>query len=320
MKEVSFQEILRHVRDKRVKLDCNQDHFRYAISKDVYSEALVNALKKYKDVLIRYFFSNIKLDNIITFNENNYGVATCIVHGEEIDRLLLSTLEGNYTYYGFTHIGSEGEKIPFKNTEELVNNYMRQLLLQKHEGPFILGGYSFGGMIAYEMALQLQELGYVVPKLVLFDSMYAGVKIPYHNSKGIVKLKHTCIYGDIYGRLKFNVWAGFFYLKFMFRNKLELKFRKRYILHTYFKFARKYCRKFENFKGEVMLFKSRELSVYGNVLGWDNMFETLEVFDLEGEHYDFFKSEKGKTTILDKFTSYLKKADEDMEKSVEVIF
>ncbi|HEY4382967.1 MAG TPA: thioesterase domain-containing protein, partial [Ktedonobacteraceae bacterium] len=39
------------------------------------------------------------------------------------------------------------------------------------EGPYLLGGYSFGGLVAFEMAIQLQTRGYEVTLLALLDTV-----------------------------------------------------------------------------------------------------------------------------------------------------
>jgi len=51
----------------------------------------------------------------------------------------------------------------------LVTQYLTMILAKQPEGPYRVGGYSFGGIVAYEIACRLQSLGHVV-KLVIFDS------------------------------------------------------------------------------------------------------------------------------------------------------
>ena len=45
-------------------------------------------------------------------------------------------------------------------------------------GPYMVGGYSGGGIVAMEMAHQLQEAGEVVKCVVLIDSIPAGLAYP----------------------------------------------------------------------------------------------------------------------------------------------
>ena len=49
---------------------------------------------------------------------------------------------------------------------------MKSLRAVTPEGPYILGGWCNGALLAYEMARQLQAEGQVVENLVLLDSVY----------------------------------------------------------------------------------------------------------------------------------------------------
>ena len=54
--------------------------------------------------------------------------------------------------------------------ESIAKYYLRQIEAIYPHGPYILAGWSFGGIIAYEIAQQLQNLGKMVNLLILFDS------------------------------------------------------------------------------------------------------------------------------------------------------
>jgi thioesterase domain-containing protein len=54
------------------------------------------------------------------------------------------------------------------STEAAV--HVRTILERQSEGPYLLGGCSRGGLVAYEAAQQLQALGHEVGLLVLFDT------------------------------------------------------------------------------------------------------------------------------------------------------
>jgi thioesterase domain-containing protein len=72
----------------------------------------------------------------------------------------------NQPIYGLvTEIGAE-----FPSVEDLVAHYRDVVLETQPEGPYFLGGLSFGGVVAFEMALQLKALGHEVGLLALFDT------------------------------------------------------------------------------------------------------------------------------------------------------
>jgi thioesterase domain-containing protein len=55
--------------------------------------------------------------------------------------------------------------------ESMAAHYVEELRAVQPEGPYFLGGWSMGGVVAFEMALQLQRLEQEVKLLALVDSM-----------------------------------------------------------------------------------------------------------------------------------------------------
>lgn len=58
----------------------------------------------------------------------------------------------------------------YKSMEELGALYLQELKKIDPKGPYFLGGYSFGGNLSYEMAIQLTKQKEEVAKVILFDS------------------------------------------------------------------------------------------------------------------------------------------------------
>ena len=66
-------------------------------------------------------------------------------------------------------LGNSG-KIEPASIEETAAAYVRNILTIQSEGPFRLAGYSFGGVVAHEMACQLVDQGHEVEFLGMFDT------------------------------------------------------------------------------------------------------------------------------------------------------
>jgi thioesterase domain-containing protein/acyl carrier protein len=81
--------------------------------------------------------------------------------------------------YGFL-ISDRTELHAINSLEELASLYVRRLREFYPQGPYILGGLSMGGVIAFEMAQQLRAQGEEPALLVLFDSRCPGTK-PNHS-------------------------------------------------------------------------------------------------------------------------------------------
>jgi amino acid adenylation domain-containing protein len=72
--------------------------------------------------------------------------------------------------YGLSPQGLDGRLPPHDRVEEMAAHYIREVREAQPEGPYYLGGWSFGGVIAFEMARQLQAAGQAVALLALFDT------------------------------------------------------------------------------------------------------------------------------------------------------
>ncbi|RKZ86643.1 MAG: hypothetical protein DRR19_14710, partial [Candidatus Parabeggiatoa sp. nov. 1] len=54
--------------------------------------------------------------------------------------------------------------------EEMVCHYIQCIRLVQPQGPYCLGGYSSGGVVAFEMAQQLKRQGEPISHLIMFDT------------------------------------------------------------------------------------------------------------------------------------------------------
>lgn len=91
-------------------------------------------------------------------------------------RALAQHLGDRQPFYGLQARGLDGDEIPFTDADAMAAHYIQEIRRVQPTGPFLLGGYSFGGRIAYLMAQQLYTAGEEVPLLALFDTYYQGGK------------------------------------------------------------------------------------------------------------------------------------------------
>jgi amino acid adenylation domain-containing protein len=73
-------------------------------------------------------------------------------------------------FYGFQAPGLSGEQEPYTRIEEMASAYIERLRTVQAAGPYLLGGWSMGGVVAFEMAQQLQVAGEAVGLLALMDT------------------------------------------------------------------------------------------------------------------------------------------------------
>ena len=77
-------------------------------------------------------------------------------------------------FYGLQAKGLSGEEQPHTSITEMAAHYLREMREVQPEGPYLLGGRSSGGTIAFEMTCQLAAEGQKVAMLALLDTYPAG--------------------------------------------------------------------------------------------------------------------------------------------------
>ncbi len=83
---------------------------------------------------------------------------------------LARSIQTPYPIYGIQALGVDGADEPLDRIEHMATYYLRGLEELCPEGPYILIGYSFGGLVALEMAQRLREEGKQIPLLVMLDA------------------------------------------------------------------------------------------------------------------------------------------------------
>ncbi|HEX8145061.1 MAG TPA: sulfotransferase [Pyrinomonadaceae bacterium] len=80
-------------------------------------------------------------------------------------------LGADQTFYGLQAHGlNDGEETQETRVEAIAAHYIEALRGVQPEGPYALGGWSMGGVVAFEMAQQLQAQGEKIAMLALLDS------------------------------------------------------------------------------------------------------------------------------------------------------
>lgn len=83
---------------------------------------------------------------------------------------LARQIQTEHAIYGLLAKGLDGIEEPQDRIEEMAEFYLETVTDLQPEGPYMLIGYSFGGLVALEMAEQMLESGKTVELLVLIDA------------------------------------------------------------------------------------------------------------------------------------------------------
>jgi amino acid adenylation domain-containing protein len=231
-----------------------------------------------------------------------HGVGGGVLNYEAIAK----ALGPDQPFYAFRSLLLTREDIPETTIEELASVYIKEMRSFFPQGPYLIGGGSFGGIVAFEMAQQLYAQGAEPALLVLFDTSAPGSAqrvgtteklrgflqrlrdqgVPYLVRKVVLK-------GDDWRQRL--VKRGRDVASFCYRLAgWDLPVRLRYyrVQEAHLRTMARY--KIQTYPGKITLMRAVERGYLGmellgtredTVLGWENLAGGgLEIHDVPGEH------------------------------------
>ncbi|HLX58769.1 MAG TPA: thioesterase domain-containing protein, partial [Ktedonobacteraceae bacterium] len=106
---------------------------------------------------------------------------------------LARELGSDQPFYALEAYRFDGLPVP-PTVEAMATAHIKSLRAVQPEGPYLLGGWCNGGLVAYEMARQLHAAGQMVDLLVLMDPMYLG----YYTRRRLLRAVIGCL-SDLVG-------------------------------------------------------------------------------------------------------------------------
>src|SRR5690606_2841084 len=108
--------------------------------------------------------------------------------------------------YGLQGIASDTGKDEDFTIESLAKKYIQEIIAFDPKGPYIIGGFSFGGILAYEMSNQLKALGKEVKMLAIIDT---DIVTEYADKENPIKeaFKKISFYTQFLFKYPANVWS-----------------------------------------------------------------------------------------------------------------
>lgn len=91
---------------------------------------------------------------------------------------VLRALDTARPVYGLQARGLGAGQEPLLRVADMAREYIGHMRRVQPEGPYAVGGYSFGGLVAYEVAQQLWRQGQAVELLTLIDTHVHGRYLP----------------------------------------------------------------------------------------------------------------------------------------------
>jgi thioesterase domain-containing protein len=229
---------------------------------------------------------------LVAFNRKGDKPPLFFVHpgqaGAEAYSRLASLLDAARPFYAIESRNLYDQKRPMLRTvESLSDAYISDILSLCGEGPCLLGGWSFGGLVAFEMARVMLERGIEVGGLFLIDAFY-------HDSEERELLSELAKSTELSDLLAGNALYG----------DLPEKYRSRLVDVTRLEFEAMALYEARPFAGRAVLIKPSEerpapgtrsgekplvetlFSRYSMSAdnGWSSLIGNLEIHPVPGDH------------------------------------
>ncbi|MEH2407393.1 amino acid adenylation domain-containing protein [Nostoc sp.] len=222
-------------------------------------------------------------------------------------RDLSLNLGENQPFYALQARGLNGKEAPFTKLAEMADHYIKEIQTIQPEGPYFLGGSSFGGLVAWEMAQQLVKQGQKVALLALFDTTGPNYikqapleKRVSQHWDNLTKLGTNYVLEQIRNKgfwLKYKLQEKFRTLIFKFSLRIwrtvPYNYRKLTIEEANKQAAREYVLK--AYPGRVTVFRAEERFALEKrevdpKMGWSEMvLGDLDIQNVPGNHDSIFR-------------------------------
>jgi amino acid adenylation domain-containing protein len=201
-------------------------------------------------------------------------------------RDLARHLGDDQPFYALQPQGLDGRSECLTGISEMAERYLQEIRKVQLVGPYRIGGYSFGGLVAYEMAQMLEAQGEEVALLALFDT-YPGRIIS--RSAGVknlfaLPLKEQAAF----------IWKKGGFVLATLRKRAELQFLPRAlrnVRHACAQAAANY--QIQPYRGCVTLFRVREKSVDTLsdpfAIWWQLVAGGVDLREIDGDHLSLLK-------------------------------
>ncbi len=217
-------------------------------------------------------------------------------------------------FYGLQSRGIDGVSRPHHSIEEMANAYLAEIRELQPEGPYMLGGYSGGGLVAFEMAHQLTAAGETVALVVMFDTfppkiadrdITVAMRLRNLRNDRMSYLKHIVMRrvdarhdAAQLARAEEIAARG---------GVMPVELRDMHVQHSFVRAADKYV--LRPWNGHVVLMRAEkagfEAEGLGPAYGWDEVVTGgVEVVEVPGDH-DTLVLEPNATTLVQELRSTL---------------
>jgi len=118
----------------------------------------------------------VSWDSLVEIQPGGIKPPVFFIHAEEGNVLLYRALAGHLgedqPCYGLQAQGLDGKEIVDRRIEEMAAHYIQEIRTVQPHGPYFVGGYCLGGVIAFEIAQQFRAENEEVATLVMIQNAH----------------------------------------------------------------------------------------------------------------------------------------------------
>ena len=230
-----------------------------------------------------------RLEHLLPIQPAGTRTPIFCVHGDEANVFLPKYLGDDQPFYAISHQGEDGSPIVQRSVEAMAAAYLTEIRQVQPTGPYLLMGYSFGGILAYELAQQLRNAGQEVGALMLLDTYDP---VDYAEVAGREQRFYQSVKDAVV-----RIASQAFHRRGM---RLPVKLRHNYIIGTYDRLIRNY--RTQPYPGRITLLRTKD--THGRPdMGWGaHAPGGLDIRMVPGDHFNVVK-EPHVRTVADEVRS-----------------
>jgi len=168
---------------------CDIAIYGYSINNETYFKFDYNSERFSKDIMEKLGYVFLKnINNALSFINEDYDEDAHIfsnlpdkkkiffIHsanfGSEYFYYMAQKLKDDYSFIVIEPYNRNHKENQLSSIEEYANKYIEIIKSIQPEGPYHIGGYCFGGIIAHEIAVQFKKQNEKVDSLIAFETYY----------------------------------------------------------------------------------------------------------------------------------------------------
>ncbi|MFP2957592.1 acyltransferase domain-containing protein [Myxococcus sp. 1LA] len=236
---------------------------------------------------------------LVTIQKGGNALPFFCVHGAGGNvlnfRELAQALGKEQPFYGLQARGVDGKLPPADSIEEMASIYLESIRQVQPHGPYLLGGYSGGGVVAYEMAQRLRALGAPVALVAFLDTFHPSTQERRQSlNERLRELRREGAASYVSRKLRTKVERDgtrlLSQLKLRWYEQrgeaLPIELRNLQLTERFQVLASRYVP--SPYAGPVTLFRAQEIhAIYahmGTSLGWEPLVPSLNIREVPGDH------------------------------------